>query len=431
MNAYARFVTSRAAFALAIAPALVIPAFGQAVVSRPSSSASAPASGSATPAASKSRNFANVASALRDGLPLLRRGPVVVHAQLLFRFIQAEGLHARPGFAVDTSIQELSPSLLFDIGDYWHLTYTPTSTFYSSRFFTDAFNQYAHLSGGRGYGRLHLNAAHTYANTNSVLIETGGQTDQNTHTTSGGASYNLGRRTMLQTEISRSDRQVGAPDEDPQWTASDWLQYSSSSWLIYKYSSKLSAGVGFEVGYANISAGPNMAHTRPQVQLTWRPSEKLSLHAQGGVEQRSIEDDNDTSLNNPIYSGTLEHQLFSTTSLSLSVSRSVSASHFANRASRTSGWTVGIEQRLLGRFYFTGEFAERRNRYLSAGLGELPGEIPPERDDTGHSFNARLSTRFLQRGSISLSYQTSRNDSDTFGYGFRSSQYGFELDYRF
>jgi hypothetical protein len=55
----------------------------------------------------------------------------------------------------------------------------------------------------------------------------------------------------------------------------------------------------------------------------------------------------------------------------------------------------------------------------------------PNRLDDYYSFNIRLGSAFLRRGSIAVFYQYTDNSSSQAGYTFSSNQAGLELGYKF
>jgi hypothetical protein len=410
---------------------VVAPAFTHAqVVITPAVQVQKSPSTSGGASAKELKGNSSITSALADGLPLWQRGPVSFRPHIRYRFIQANGVHATPVLSVDTSIQEIAPALIFEIGKHWILNYTPTWTIYSSEFFRNSLDQSVTLTGGGSHGPWTFGGSQSYTAANTTLVETGGQTHQKMINTGASAGYQLGRHAKIQVDLNRGDRRVDAVDADPQWTTANWLQWSGTGWLIYEFTPKLMVGAGATLGYDQISRGPDMDYMRPQAQVTWQAGEKLSVHLQAGVEKRHVKGGDDSSMSNPIYSGSIDYQALRTTKLSAGMSRSVTASYFANRATRGLGWNAGIQQRLLGKLYFAGEISEFRTKYLVTGGGTVD-DVLPGRDDVSRSYSLKLSTPFLRRGTLALFYQLGRNTSDVHKYAFRSNQFGFEFDYQF
>lgn len=364
-------------------------------------------------------------SALASDLPLVKRGPLAIRPHVEYRILYGSGIEAGPGNPRDTSIQSVAPGALFEIGQYWRLDYTPTWTFYSNEAFRDTVDQAATLTARWPHPRGMAGLAQIYQSSHAVLAETGRQTHQQSYATLVEASYKIGQHTLFETNASRNARYANAVVDAPEWTTSDWVQWSSSNWLRYEFTPRLSAGAGVSAGYSQIGVGADMHFIQPQLQVIWRPSDKLSFAAQGGREIRRFARDTRPALNSPLYTASAAYQILPTTKLSLGATRSISASYFANEVTKSRGWTAGFEQRFLRRLYLAAELTEQETGYLrtDAELGD--------RSDRYHALNLRLTTVLVHRLSVALLYQTGRNSSTRAAYAFRSNQYGLETSLRF
>lgn len=407
-------------FALA-AVALYAHAPAQTIVASSPSPSPSPA-----PASGRAISAAKVASALRTDLPLLQRGPVSMRPHFRYSYLYGDGIEAGPGNPRDTTIQSITPAALFEIGRYWHFSYTPTWTFYSNEAFRDTFDQIASLSGHLPYGDWVFGATQSYETSHAMLVETGRQTKQEKISSALNAVWQVGKRTQLDLGVNRSARYANAVTDAPEWTTSDWLQYATTDWLRYQLSPRLDVALGLSVGHADVSVGDDMTFTQPQAQIAWRPTQKISLSLQGGREIRRFSGTNNARLSTPIYSGAFSYQPHATTGVTLAASRSVSASYFANEITRGAGWSVTLHQRFVQRLFLETSYSENTNRYLAARALQLV-----RRDDTYRAINARLSTVVFRRGSFAVLYQTGRNTSDDQLYSFSTHQYGCELSYRF
>jgi uncharacterized protein (PEP-CTERM system associated) len=85
-----------------------------------------------------------------------------------------------------------------------------------------------------------------------------------------------------------------------------------------------------------------------------------------------------------------------------------------------------LNQRLLKRFNLSLGAGYHTGKYIVSAAG-----FPSGRQDEYYSFNVRLSTTFLKRGTIAASYQFSDNSSNRAGFGYSSSQVGLEVGYRY
>jgi hypothetical protein len=335
-----------------------------------------------------------------------------------YRLLYGDGIQRRAGQPQTTTVQHLSPGILFGLGGSWTLDYTPTWTFYSNRAFNDTVDHVVRLGGGTEYQDWVFGFSQSFVSASPPLVETGGQTKQITYGTGLSARRSLGSRTALELSFSQNIRFADRYPDTRQWSNQDWLHY--------EFSPQLDTAVGLGLGYVDVSPGPDMSYVRPQAQVAWRATDKVSFSLQGGVETRRIHASGAGSMNNPILSASLHYQPVETTTLSLGAHRGVSTSYFSNQVTKNSGWNASLQQRLLGEFFFSAGYGHHKVTYISTTSG-----FPAGRGDTYDSANFRLSTTFLRHGSIAVLYQIGRNSSNTAGYGFSSHQIGLDVGYRF
>ena len=62
-----------------------------------------------------------------------------------------DGLQAGTNQVVNTTIQQISPGALLEIGSHWTLDYTPLWTVYSNNKFQNTFGESVGLAGGAVY----------------------------------------------------------------------------------------------------------------------------------------------------------------------------------------------------------------------------------------------------------------------------------------
>ena len=175
-----------------------------------------------------------------------------------------------------------------------------------------------------------------------------------------------------------------------------------------------------------MSSGTDQTYIRPQGQINWRPTDRISIGISGGIDQRDFEQSDVSSSSTPLYSGSIQYRPFKTTTLELQASRNLRESYSANENIKSSGWSASLEQRLLGRVYLHTNFTQNRSRYMSTAAQDIA-----VRYDKYYSFNCRLSTPLSRRGSFTVLYQHNDNSSQDTGYSFTSHQIGCELEFRF
>ena len=348
----------------------------------------------------------------------LQWGMVSFQPSLLYRFLYGDGIQSSPGHNLTTAINAISAGLLFGIGDHWTFDYTPTQTFYSNRAFRNTFDNSLQLNGSTTFENWIFGLSESFVASSPALVETGGQTKQKTWLTTANLGYHLNSRMLLDTSVSQNVQSADAFNSSREWSTSDWLHY--------QFVPQLDTAIGFGAGYVGVSEGSDMTYTRPQAQIGWRPTGKISLNIQGGDEDRKFRSGGLGDLKSPTYGASIQYQPVETTALTFGANRSVAPSYFTSQITRGDGWTAGLDQRLLQEFHLGLSFGQQKTSYLATA-----SDVSAGRDDKVNSLGVRLSTTILRKGSIAVLYQNSHNSSNVVGYGFSSQQIGFELSYRF
>jgi hypothetical protein len=175
-----------------------------------------------------------------------------------------------------------------------------------------------------------------------------------------------------------------------------------------------------------VSKGTDMTYTRPQVQVTWTATRKITFTIHGGEESRHFLSGGTPNLNSPIYGASVLYQPFETTKLTLGTEHQVTASFLEDEITKGTQWTGQLEQRLLKEFYLSVALSRGKVDYLP-----LAGSTVGPRNDLNYSLNVRLSTTLFRRCTVAAIYQDSHNSSTEAGFGLSSSQVGFEIGYRY
>ncbi|HLH55762.1 MAG TPA: hypothetical protein VKY92_19330 [Verrucomicrobiae bacterium] len=356
--------------------------------------------------------------------PWLQFGPVQVHPHLLYRFMYGDGLQAAPGQQSKTVIEQVYPGVLFRVGNHWSLDYTPTLSFYSSKNFKDTVDQAVNLTGGTVYQDWSFGLSQGYSSSSQPLVETGAQTDQQNYNTVLNASYQMNGDLSLQMSANQNFTFVDQSSVAGQ-PLNNSRTWSTMEWLNDQVGPRVGLALGAGFGYDNVSTGANMTHENVQGRVSGRLTGKISLVFSAGFEDRQFLNSNASDSINPIFSGSAIYLPFQNTTLSLSAARTVSPSLFQNQISTSTTVTAGLRQRLLGKL-----FLDLSGGYFASSYGATESNLNVSRQDTGTFVNARIGTQFLKRGTAAVFYQHSENSSSQGGFGFTSSQVGFELGYR-
>ena len=351
----------------------------------------------------------------------IRWGPIGLRPHIYYRFLDGSGIPASEGKHVDTTIQEISPGLLFSLGSHWTLNYTPTWSFYSNRQFRNTLDHGVGLTGGTTYEDWVFGLSQGYSSSSAPLVETGTQTEQESYSTAISASCLLNSKMSLDLAVNQNLTSAAQFESSREWSTLDWLNY--------QFWARLNAALGLGFGYIDVDTGPDMTYERFQGRVNWRATDKLSFQIHGGLEDRQFLGGGSDQLN-PIVGTVIQYQPFETTKLSLNVDRVVAvslltASSSQNQITETTSVAGDLNQRLLEKFYLDLGGGYHTVKYVTSGGAAT------DRKDNFYAFNVRLSCALLKRGTAAVFYQISDNSSSEPGFTFTSRQLGFELGYQY
>ena len=180
--------------------------------------------------------------------------------------------------------------------------------------------------------------------------------------------------------------------------------------------------IGGGGGYTHEDPGFDMAYTRPELRVIWKPTQQLSFDGQGGVQESSFLGGDHGHSGTAIFSADLNYQPRETTKLTAGANRSVAPSLFSNQVTESNSYEVNVSQRLLTHYYLSVGASTGKSNYLMAGSA-----LTVVRGDTTNSLTASLTTVILRRVNLALNASQVHNGSSTQGYGFTSGQYGFSI----
>jgi hypothetical protein len=345
-------------------------------------------------------------------------GEYILSPHFLDRFYYANGLQSEPGVKSNSYVDSVAPGLLMDIGSHWTFDYTPTWTFYSSRRFHDTVDESLVLAGAWSYRDTDLQFSQNYVTNHAPLIETGMQTYQQTYATIVDLTHHYTGQVSLEVVFDQNISFVSPPPDYYDWTLTEWLHY--------RFLSGIDVAGGVAEGYTLVHPGTDMDFFQPQARISFPLGKKLSFDVHAGDEEREFLSHPASYLNSPIFGATARYQPFDDTTVSLNADHEVSTSFFVNQVTEDTDWNVHVEQKILQHFTLSGGAAYTKSRYLAATVDTTAG-----REDYTYSYDIRLSTTFLRRGTLAGFYQYTQNWSNTPGFSFASSQIGCEVGFKY
>jgi hypothetical protein len=364
----------------------------------------------------------NVPSGAQEAKPL-QYGILNLRPHPFYRFLYGNGILANTNQPENTVINQLSPGFLLEIGRQWTLDYTPIWTFYSNNHFRDTLDHAVTLTGGAIYEDWTFGLSQGFTLSSAPLVETATQTSQEIYTTAINAAYQFNGKMFADLGIRQNIISADQFDSSREWSTLDWLNY--------EFWPRLNAGIGAGFGYVNVqpSSGmtnsPDMTYEQLQTRVNWRATDKISFQLRAGGEDRQFLGGGNDLLS-LVCGAVIQYQPFSVTKISISADRTVSPTYFPGQAAENTDFTGDLNQRLLGKLYLDLLGGYHVVKYVASTAAAAVN-----REDDYYSFSVQLGYPFFKRANIAAFYQTSSNSSTQPGFGYSSSQGGFQISYRF
>ncbi|MGD0410923.1 MAG: hypothetical protein ABSC18_04410 [Verrucomicrobiota bacterium] len=360
-------------------------------------------------------------------------GPLDFHPHLLYRFIYGDGIPTGPTNHYKTVIQEISPGLSLYWGSHWTLDYTPTLRMYSSKEFPDATDESVVLSGKTSYQDWGLSLSQVYSSSSAPLVETEALTEVENYLTVFQASRQLGSQLSAQLGLNQSFRfsSEGTISQDVR-------QWIATAGLNDQFWSRFGAGFNASAGYDLITPGANMAFEQAQGTMNWRVKDKLNMTASAGLEVTQLLG---AEMINPIFNGSLVYRPWEQTAASLTASRAVTPSFYANDVVVNTSLSATLQQRLLRYLTFEISGGYTTTPFIGfAAADEFTAQTPTRapaaivqqnREDYSRFVRVSVASAFRKRGTVSVFYSYSDYTSGLAAYALTSTQVGLEIGWRY
>ena len=363
-----------------------------------------------------------------EGINPYQWGPVSFRPSVSYSFSYATGVQSSPGTNSATIVQTFSPNFPFVIGRHWTLDYSPSWTFYSSGQLQSSLNHSAALSWATSYEDWSLGFSQGYSRSDSPMIETGAQTDQQGFSTALNALYQFNTKLSLSMGVSQNISLISSSGSSTgsSTNLANSYSWSTMEWLNWRFWPRLNAGIGVGAGCTTQAGSPDSVNEQASGRVNWRATDKTSFQLSAGVQDQQYMSGGAGTLLTPIFGATIQYQPLKHTSLALGASRSISPSYFQNQDTISTSFTATLNQQLPQKFNLGLSGGYATTDYTATTSGVSAGRT----DDT-YSFSANLSHSLTKRGTISASYSYGENRSGATGFSYSSEQIGVQVGYQF
>lgn len=336
----------------------------------------------------------------------------------------------------------IEPAIMLGFGDidarvenYIRLDYLPAVFLFADHSENDSVQHVVRVEGQYRINRLTLNLSQMVQIMDGVDVQTqntsgsldqqvnldvAGRTKFNIYTTHLNAAYYLTGKTFISS---------GAD-----YTATHYSQLISSDVLAanifinYNYSPKMIVGIGGTFGDNRVDE-PNPDQTFQQVnaRLSYQATGKIDLVASGGVEFRHFDGDMRDQYVSPVFEIGLRYEPFDGTKISLTANQRVlNSAVLAAQNYTVTNFSVGVQQRLLNRFYLGVNAGYENSDYFST-ISNAGGT----RQDDYFFVQPSIAVRVTRFWSMGAYYLYRANDSSFDVFSFHDNQVGLRASLKF
>jgi len=336
----------------------------------------------------------------------------------------------------------IEPAIMLGLGDtetrtenYIRFDYLPSIFLFADHSENNSVQHVARLEGQYRVNRLTLSLSQMVQIMDGVDLQTqnsagsldqqvnldvAGRTRFNVYSTHLNAAYYLTGKTFLS---SGADY---AATHYSDLISSD--VFSANLFINYNYSPKLVVGVGGTIGSNEVdSPTPDQNFEQANIRLSYQLTGKMDLVASGGVEFRHFDGDLRDEYISPVFEIGLRYEPFDGTKVSLTANRrTLNSAVLATQDYAITNITVGIQQRLLQRFFLGLNAGYENSDYFStiANTGST-------RQDDYFFVQPSIAVRVTRFWTVGAYYLHRVNSSSLDGFSFHDNQVGLRASLKF
>lgn len=327
----------------------------------------------------------------------------------------------------DDILWVITPGVLLGSGDYQAMqenfilvTYEPDFIIFTDNSDENAIDHDAQFLIQRRPGKWRLNLGQTFQKFTGADVDLGERADETVFVTRAGAEYELSPKTSFELgAMQRFDDFKGSGlDGYNQWEGQGWFDY----WLT----PKVRVGAGLTGGYVDVKGAANQTYEQPLLRVRYTLTDKVDLHASGGIEFRQFDGDGDDH-EEPVGSLGVTYKPFENTRLGLDAyHRSQNSVRLNGQNYRATGARAAINHDLFVKYHlFLAGGYEFLNYYSTE-----EGVLAPREDDYLFLRTA-ASWDVTERMNLGIFYQFQDDDSNDSNFSWTDNQVGLTFAFRF
>jgi hypothetical protein len=345
-------------------------------------------------------------------------GPIDASFDATYSLTYGTGLLSNANRDETSFRHALIPGMNLYAGDRWSIRYAPSLTFFTADGYENTVDHSVVLAGSATAPGWLFGLNHGTSITSTPLIETGRQTDQTVHSTGLSANWDVNGRDSLTFSLSQNIRFADSAPDSYSWVNQNWYDRPLSD--------RLSAGLGFGIGYDYLDPGVDMLYERLNARLQGSFGSKLTYRLSGGAEIRQFSGSDSPSNVSPLVSAVVTYQVLDRTSFFVGFDHSISTSYFSNQFTENSSVQGGLTQILSSKWSASANGGLRMTSYLNT-----LDATQTERSDDSFFVGCSVSWRATAKLRATASYSFRSNSSDASDFDFDSNQFGLRLSYAF
>jgi len=336
-------------------------------------------------------------------------------------------------------ISTITPGLRLNAGDavtrqsaFFDANYEAAIIRFANYTGSDAVDHNANLALGGKFNRLSLNVSQSlasYSDADQHNLAANGRVKRKLWDTKAGAAYEVSEKTTAGLDFVQTINDYPAPFVNS-------TERSGNLWMDYQVLPKVKMGASAGGGYLQVDntatfVNPNSVYENGQLRLEWQMTEKTTVKASGGIENRHYQGQGTDKLS-AIFSIGADWRATEATTFSLSAKRGSKPSNAnGNTINEETSVTLGVKHGLMDGLSVKFDGGYQVSQYSATTLTSIAaGSI---RDDNYYFLKPGLSYRFAERAQATAFYQYRRNNSNlpANGNDFYGNQIGMEISYRF